>query len=256
MDEKRTYVRYCLSGHEVVYTGMCPSRCRICNNRINLSLPPITLEEAKAAREAAALKAAVPKEEEKKAEEVQPVEQEPLPAPNSSQGAEHTERVPSNSLGNRQPVLGGRQPVASTGVRTGMRMGQGAVRTTLTSPRQEAIVPTASPSVLPPVTKGFQLNYLGACILVPPEGGWLGRDALGAELFEGNRLISRRHVFIRPDENGRLIVQDDQSMNGVFYDVGKGRQKMERSSAVLLSPGDMLWLYNLPLKLEVMSHDQ
>lgn len=245
MDEKKTYVRYCLSGHEVVYTGMCPSRCRICNNRINLSLPPITLEEAEAARKAAASKAAAPKQEEETTEEQKPAEPKTSPASQSPPVVGRTERVPSAPLGSRQPVTPG-------GVRTGIRIGQGAVRTT--APRQEALSP--QPLVVPSVSERFRLDYLGAYIAVPKEGGWLGRDALGAELFEGNRLISRRHVFIRPDQNGRLIVQDDQSMNGVFYDVGKGRQKMERSSAVLLSPGDMLWLYNLPLRLEVIDHDE
>lgn len=245
-------VRYCMAGHEVVYSGMCPSVCRICGQRINLSMPPITLEEAEAAKAAKAARTAQISESSKPSTKTavsttgQLRESEnALPRPPVRQPMTPAARQPIMPAGRTPVSAGSRQPIMPSGT---MPTRQTGVSSTM---------PTQQTAVSESTTAGvLTLSYFGMPIHIPPEGGWLGREALGGDFFEGNRLISRRHVFVRPDHNGRLMVQDDHSLNGVFYHIGADRQKLEKSATVLLTPGDTLWLYNIPLVLEVTDHVQ
>lgn len=145
----------------------------------------------------------------------------------------------------RQPVLNRREEApAPRHPVLNRREEAPAPRQPVLNRREEAPAPQISPAA------SLHLNYFGMTITIPDEGAWLGREGLGQEWFRGNPYISRRHVFIHPDRNGRLIVEDDRSLNGVYYDSGNGREKLPQSSSVILNPGDILWLYNVPLKLE------
>lgn len=102
----------------------------------------------------------------------------------------------------------------------------------------------------PPSTRECQLDFFGEKIVIPQEGGWLGRSAIGAQWFKGNLLISREHVKIVPMADGSVQVGPDKSLNGVSVTVGGVKKPLDRNETAVLSAGDILWLYNTPLQLE------
>jgi len=101
-----------------------------------------------------------------------------------------------------------------------------------------------------PAKAECQLDFFGEKIAIPQEGGWLGRSALGAQWFKGNLLISREHVKVVPMMDGRLQIGPDKSLNGVFVTIGGAKRALDRNETAVLSAGDTLWLYNIPLQLE------
>ena len=101
-----------------------------------------------------------------------------------------------------------------------------------------------------PSVEACQLDFFGEKIAVPQEGGWIGRSAIGGEWFKGNLLISREHVKVVPMAGGRLQIGPDKSLNGVSVTVGGVKKTLGRNETAVLSAGDTLWLYNIPLQLE------
>lgn len=224
------FVRYCMSGHEVQFSGLCPSECPICGDRIDRSRAPVPLEQLQwEKREAPAAQL------EPATLEVQP---EPVSKPDP---------VPQPEI----PVRPRQEPVQT--VRSRQEIPERQALPVQPPSRREPIAQRVSPApsedLRMPVDY-MALNYFGMYITLPAEGGWLGREGLGKECFEGNLYISRQHVFVKVDQNGRLLVQDDQSLNGVYYDKGAGRQKLQKNSTIILEQGELLWLYNVPLKWE------
>ena len=108
--------------------------------------------------------------------------------------------------------------------------------------------PSASPAA--PAAKACCLDYFGEAISIPQEGGWLGRSAIAGEWFKGNLLISREHVRVTPMADGSLQVGPDKSFNGTSVTIGGAKRALEKNETVTLSPGDVLWLYNVPLQLK------
>lgn len=101
-----------------------------------------------------------------------------------------------------------------------------------------------------PAVRECRLDYFGETIEIPREGGWIGRSAIGTEWFKGNLLVSREHIKVLPMVDGCLQVGPDKSLNGTSITVGGTKRALERSETVTLSPGDTLWLYNIPLHLK------
>ena len=101
-----------------------------------------------------------------------------------------------------------------------------------------------------PARSGYVLDFFGEKIELPQEGGWIGRSEVGSKWLEGNLLISRRHVHVRPTPDGMLALGPDSSLNGVSYDTGSGKTPLQPSETVSLPVGSIIWLYNIPLKLE------
>lgn len=96
---------------------------------------------------------------------------------------------------------------------------------------------------------GFGLEYFGDIVSIPQEGAWIGREGLGRQWFDGNLMISRKHVFVHPDiRSNRLQINQDKSLNGVFY-TGPNREKIRLEGARMMEPGDILWIYNIPLRI-------
>ena len=96
----------------------------------------------------------------------------------------------------------------------------------------------------------FFLNLYGDRIPIPEEGAWIGREGLGSRWFDGNLMISRKHVYVRPNpQTGRLQVNEDNSLNGVFYS-GPGGERIRMEGARMMEPGEILWIYNIPLKID------
>lgn len=94
------------------------------------------------------------------------------------------------------------------------------------------------------------LNLYGDRIPIPAEGAWIGREGLGSQWFDGNLMISRKHVFVHPNpQTGRLQVNEDKSLNGVFFINDEG-VKTRMESARMMKPGEILWIYNIPLRIE------
>lgn len=110
------------------------------------------------------------------------------------------------------------------------------------------------PQQIQPVQEATQgamrFDYFGEKIPIPPEGGWIGRSELGKAYFEGNLLISRKHLRVKPLESGLLEVGPDNSLNGVFIDTGNGRQPLDKRTVLKVASGSIIWIYNIPLKLE------
>lgn len=223
MDD-RIFVRYCLTGHEIRFSGICPSVCPICGNRVDLSRPPVPLEKLSAAEQQ---------------EQLAPARPVAVPAAQGKLSATEQQEQSAPAQPVAVPAAAQRQVVRPTPVRMPGR-----------DPEEVTEQPVAV-RLLKEQKVGLRLNYFGMYLSVPPLGAVLGREGLGAEWFQGNRLISRRHARIRPDQAGRLIVEDDNSLNGVFYDKGQGRVRLEKDSSILLEPGNVLWLYNLPITVEV-----
>ena len=261
--EPKVLVRYCMSGHEIRYSGICPSQCPVCGGPVDLSRLPVPSEQVRMQQSPAA---GSPEEEgisPLSAKHAEAPESARRPVLNDQEGAPAPRQPVLNrreeAPAPRQPVLNRREeapaprhPVLNRREEApaprhpvlNRREEAPAPRQPVLNRREEAPAPQISPAA------SLHLNYFGMTITIPDEGAWLGREGLGQEWFRGNPYISRRHVFIHPDRNGRLIVEDDRSLNGVYYDSGNGREKLPQSSSVILNPGDILWLYNVPLKLE------
>ena len=270
MPEIRTMVRYCVKGHEIQYKegGIIRSRCPLCGSPVDRDRPPITLEEAQkikeqqaaheaelqAAREAE-LRAA--QEAERKAAEADPTH------------AEETERRSAGGAGvlpGQRPaggagVLPGQRPAGGAGVLPGQRPAEGAGVLPGQRPAGGAGVlpgqrPAGGAGVLPGQRPAggagptFFLNLYGDRIPIPEEGAWIGREGLGSRWFDGNLMISRKHVYVRPNpQTQRLQVNEDKSLNGVFYS-GPGGERIRLEGARMMQPGEVLWIYNIPLRIE------
>lgn len=98
-------------------------------------------------------------------------------------------------------------------------------------------------------TGALGLDLFGMTIRIPEEGGFLGREGIGAQELEGFLLVSRRHAFVKPDRGGRLMVEDRGSTNGTWVTRENRRQRLELGRTEILEAGDTLWLYNIPLKV-------
>lgn len=254
---EQEYVRYCLMNHAVHFSGLCPSTCPVCGSRFDLRRRPVPVSELNQDAETSEAEI-VARAPEAPAETDGNTPAQAVPAPISAEKAVNGTgpvriSLPGNmSLETPAPTASGRAPQPGAPVPFDPF---GRQKEAPHSPAELSCEggPQKGDEVRAegPAHEELSLYYFSQRIPIPAEGGWLGREALGAEWFEGNRLVSRRHVFVKPDRAGRLIVQDDRSLNGVYYDNGQGRKKLEKGSAVLLLPGNVLWLYNVPLKVQV-----
>ncbi len=84
----------------------------------------------------------------------------------------------------------------------------------------------------------------GKRISVPNEGGYLGRTNLGSEAFQFNRLVSRKHAFVRPCVEGGINVKDADSLNGTYIEDEDGRIRLMPGEMVRLQCGNKIWLGN------------
>lgn len=101
------------------------------------------------------------------------------------------------------------------------------------------------------ISEDFVLNYFGELFYIPLNGTWIGRNALGAKILESNLLVSREHLYLRPDKLLGLSIKDVKSKNGTFIDTGNGKQPIEHGKEYFLRPGDKVWIYNVPFIVEV-----
>ena len=282
MPEIRTMVRYCVKGHEIQYKegGIIRSRCPLCGSPVDRDRPPITLEEAQkikeqqaaheaelqAAREAE-LRAA--QEAERKAAEADPTHAEETERRSAGGAGVLPGQRPAGGAGvlpGQRPaegagVLPGQRPAGGAGVLPGQRPAGGAGVLPGQRPAGGAGVlpgqrPAGGAGVLPGQRPAggagptFFLNLYGDRIPIPEEGAWIGREGLGSRWFDGNLMISRKHVYVRPNpQTQRLQVNEDKSLNGVFYS-GPGGERIRLEGARMMQPGEVLWIYNIPLRIE------
>ena len=96
--------------------------------------------------------------------------------------------------------------------------------------------------------KTLQLEYQGRVLEMPEDctTGEIGRAAVGAEVLAGHPLVSRVHVRFSIDRLGRLFVLD-QSRNGSWFTHAGTTRPVSREHLELLTEGDTLWLYDVPL---------
>lgn len=84
--------------------------------------------------------------------------------------------------------------------------------------------------------------YSGSIVFSVPEGGLvLGREMESGEL-SCNMLISRKHAFVQKAPTGGIILKDEGSLNGTFYDNGSGRVKLAEGKAEVINSGGKFWL--------------
>ena len=289
MAEIRIMISYCIKGHEIEYRagGIARSRCPICGSPVDRSRPPISLEEAQKIKEEQAAREAelqAAQEAERRAAEAVP---EPAEQP-EIRPAEGIGGQPEQQTGRSSGVLPGQPANRSAGVlpgqpanrsagvlpgqpanrsagvlpgqpanrSTGVLPGQPANRNTGVLPGQPGIHRPGGPGMAQPAGiqrpsgSTFFLNLYGDRIPIPEEGAWIGREGLGSRWFDGNLMISRKHVYVRPNpQTGRLQVNEDKSLNGAFYS-GPGGERIRIDGARMMQPGEILWIYNIPLKIE------
>lgn len=96
--------------------------------------------------------------------------------------------------------------------------------------------------------KTLRLEYQGRALEMPEDctTGEIGRAAVGAEVLAGHPLVSRVHVRFSIDRLGRLFVLD-QSRNGSWFTHADTTRPVSREHLELLTEGDTLWLYDVPL---------
>lgn len=217
-----------------------PSNCRYCNAQFDLmSIIPKAEAEAKGLL--------------KMPEEAAPQTHEEAPAAPEKPAAPQAPAAPQQPV---QPSFGMGRPAApqQPAVPAGFGMGRPAAPQQPAAPAGFGMGRPAAPQQpaqsAAPAKAECQLDFFGEKIAIPQEGGWLGRSALGAQWFKGNLLISREHVKVVPMMDGRLQIGPDKSLNGVFVTIGGAKRALDRNETAVLSAGDTLWLYNIPLQLE------
>ena len=96
--------------------------------------------------------------------------------------------------------------------------------------------------------KTLRLEYQGRALEMPVDctTGEIGRAAVGAEVLAGHSLVSRVHIRFSIDRLGRLFVLD-QSRNGSWFTHAGTTRPVSREHLELLTEGDTLWLYDVPL---------
>lgn len=277
MNDRRN-VCFCQTGHPVFYVGsMQPPNCRTCGAHINLAKGSMPVAEAQRRglldppkQEKPAEPAAQPE-----APAAQPAAQTPPPQAQPTPVPQNPGFRPTPT-----PQAPGYAPAPPSGPAYSVPQSAPAAPAYASAPPRPTPVagygqpPQApaygqAPQATPPRSMFFgqqfgaaptpgpanqqsscQLDFFGEKIDIPQEGGWIGRSELGSQWLEGNLLISRRHVHVRPTPDGTLSVGPDSSLNGVSYDDGTGKRALQPSETVNLAVGSTIWLYNIPLKLE------
>lgn len=118
-------------------------------------------------------------------------------------------------------------------------------------PVRNALATPQGDAPAPKTPGAWQLDYFGQKLRIPPQDTvCLGRNSVGAEYFEGDMLVSRKHLYLWVNGAGQLLAEDRESLNGTFYTRSGQRSRMEHGVSVRLQEGDILWLYDLPLKVE------
>lgn len=219
------YYRLCPKGHKVIYEsgGACPKRCPVCNLPVALSSPRKVYDE---------------KEEQQEETGQAPINQgaEPEESRNDPEVSKYPQRVREAGRVIRREE----KPEVRRESRENWNQKVEELERN-SEIREEA---------------GIQLNCGGVTFQIAPDGAWMGRDGLGKNILEGNLLISRKHAFIKKAGAQRVSVQDMGSKNGTFYENGTGTGKMPVGpEGVILKPGDILWIYNVPFMIEEKEHE-
>jgi hypothetical protein len=219
------YYRLCPLGHKVICpSGLVRPRCGICGQQPESQSPLRRLDEELE-------ETAAPRQERT------PEPERNTPDPVGSQSPEQPEVGTTRQRRTAEQPAQPESPVPTRGRRPRNAVDEDA------KPAQEPDTPADTGS------GDLRLELFGMPIEIPAEGGFLGREALGARELEGFLLVSRRHVFVRPDRGGRLMVEDRGSTNGTWYTHADRRQRLDLGRTEILEPGDILWLYNIPLKV-------
>lgn len=236
-------LRYCVQGHEIVYTvgEIVRSVCPYCKSPVDRRRPPVPYDTVHDGEKP--VESAVRSEE--KAQRGEEAVPELFGGPRRSglrRGAScafgDVQRTPAGSCAFGQKAQG--QAGAQADSTFGRALG-----------RQEPGFGTTADRVsAASVGSGLFLNYFGDRLEIPVDGAWIGREGLGSEWFDGNLMVSRKHVYVHPiPRSARLQVNEDRSLNGAFW-IGKDGRRTRLTGAQMLEPGDVLWIYNIPLRLE------
>lgn len=103
---------------------------------------------------------------------------------------------------------------------------------------------SASESYSPQTTK-YALQFVtGAEIVIPDEGGIIGRTEIGAELLAEYPSVSRKHLRVIPRRNLGVIVEDMSS-----YGTLVNGQRIEKNVPIRVSEKSTITLCNLELNL-------
>lgn len=232
------YYRLCPLGHKVICkNSLVRPPCPICGQIADDMSPPHRMdEETKEIVQEQQEQTAVPEPNEAASEQG-------VQAPNLGPGEAARRRRQANRNLQAEPEM---VPDEGHHPRT---MAEGRRRRTAGSAAQPVEAAAGGESLQDTPTGAVWLDLFGVSIPIPADGGFLGRDGIGAHQLEGYLLVSRQHVFVKPDRGGRLMAEDRGSMNGTWYTHDSARQRLEQGRAVILEFGDILWLYNIPLKV-------
>ena len=315
--EPKKMVRYCIQGHEIVYTvgEIIRSVCPYCKSPVDRRRPPVAYEEVqriKAEQAAEEERARTAQETDSSGETLQNTPSGEAPQNDMPGGVPQNDMfggtpqndmfggAPQNNMFGQSPqesMLNGMQPGFPGQRPGGFGQGQGSFHTGMpgggfrsgfsqggfgqnrqpggfgqnqtaggfgqnqqpggfrpgmpgTAGRTPGPMNGFGQGAGTYAASGFYLSLYGERIAIPAEGAWIGREGLGREWFDGNLMISRKHVYVRPNpQTGRLQVNEDKSLNGVFFSGPDGKRE-RLTSARMMGPGEILWIYNVPLRIE------
>ena len=242
------YYRLCPLGHRVI----CPHRlvrptCRICGQQVDNMSPLLQMDEEIEKTVQMQQEQATTSEQDKKAsvQAVQMSDSDPI------EGGRRRRQVIQNVQPDTKPLTDEirHRRTAEMSELEPTSMTEGRRRRTAGSEKQILEAPPGDTSMQDAPASGVRLELFGMSIPIPAEGGFFGRDGIGAQQLEGYLLVSRQHVFLKPDRGGRLMVEDRGSTNGTWYTHDSNRQRLEQGRTVILESEDVLWLYNIPLKV-------
>lgn len=224
----QNYICYCTNGHLINLKGRyVPSACPLCNASMNLS----------------SMSAQPTCSKEKGIDEHPPeLDAKPIEHITPAKPAQEPVSPPVTNLPFRKAPVAPKPPEQSIAHNPPQRIIRTAPGVPTLTVETRGFSTQASPDI--------QLDFFGEKIAIPSEGGWLGRSALGSDRFEGYLLISREHVYVKPDADGSLVVGPDKSLNGVSITHNGDKIALQVGQTVKLYEGDTLWLYNIPLKME------
>ena len=215
--------KICDGGHEAVFSindHIPPPKCPVCNrpydNRRNPSI--------KCLKDGSVLETILNPTEEKPAESIDPIRASTNGFEDEQLGMDGN---PSTFRTRRRHVLSYSESVADN---TPSNRGYADRKDTL--------------------GRRLALYSAGYKMPVPDSGDYLGRNNLGQELFCANQLVSRKHAHVSQGRYG-IDVYDANSLNGTFFDIGNGREKLKPGETATLKQGDKLWLADQLLVVEI-----
>jgi pSer/pThr/pTyr-binding forkhead associated (FHA) protein len=125
----------------------------------------------------------------------------------------------------------------------GFRLGGAAPRAAQPAPAPPVEAAAAAGAVLTLTALRADGSEAGS-FQIPNAAGSIGRETGG--IFAGDSYLSPRHATFRPSGNGRAVVKDENSLNGVY-------KKLGRDVPVEIKPNDIFRIGQEIIRFELLT---